>query len=216
MDHASERRFASQSGIAIGPILFIIAILAILAAAIAAGSGSFTAGTSKESDRTRASALIQIGENLKIGVDRLLLQDIAQFGAIDFNAKNADSSSNNVLFSPNGGGITAPSVTLANDPGNDVWYYPTGGIGGLGTASSEQLAVLRVSQGVCTEVNARANALATPAVNDLGDFTSASNDAALLAAWPAALFGKPIGCVQNNNATDASEGYFFYQVLAIR
>ena len=68
----SPERFAADAGIAIGPILFIIAILGILAAAIAAGSGSFTSGTQNEGNSTKASALIQIGENLKVGMDRIL------------------------------------------------------------------------------------------------------------------------------------------------
>src|SRR5580658_2534770 len=68
-------RFGHDAGIAIGPILFIIAILGILAAAIAAGSGSFTSGTTAESSKTKAAALIQIGENLKIGMDRLIMEN---------------------------------------------------------------------------------------------------------------------------------------------
>ena len=54
-----EGRFPPQSGIAIGPILFIIAVLAILAAAIAAGSGSFTGGTSAERGKLMAATLLQ-------------------------------------------------------------------------------------------------------------------------------------------------------------
>ena len=38
-----QRTLNNQDGIALGPILFIIAILAIIAAAIAAGTGEFTA-----------------------------------------------------------------------------------------------------------------------------------------------------------------------------
>ena len=45
---STHARWQREVGIAIGPILFIIAILAILAAAIAAGSGSFTAPTATE------------------------------------------------------------------------------------------------------------------------------------------------------------------------
>jgi len=36
------RRLHHQSGIALGPILFIIAVLAVLVAAIAAGGGGFS------------------------------------------------------------------------------------------------------------------------------------------------------------------------------
>src|ERR1700743_2821598 len=90
------KRFSSDAGIAIGPILFIIAILAILAAAIAAGSGSFTAGTSSESNRTKASALIQIGENLKVGMDRMMMTNGIAWNGYTINASN--TVANNDLF----------------------------------------------------------------------------------------------------------------------
>ncbi|MDP9126782.1 MAG: hypothetical protein M3N08_00790, partial [Pseudomonadota bacterium] len=177
-NYGSERHFDAQAGIAIGPILFIIAILAILAAAIAAGSGNFTAGTSTESNRTKASALIQIGENLKIGTDRLIMENEIPFASIDTNAANTGgTNATKELFSPTGGGITAPSYSLANQPSNDgtaaggdIWYYPQGAIPGLGTNNDELLAVLRVAPGVCDEVNNRANSLVTPAAADLGNF----------------------------------------------
>ena len=53
-----ETRLRGNAGIALGPILFIIAILAILAAAIAAGSGSFNTSTASEGNKAKASALI--------------------------------------------------------------------------------------------------------------------------------------------------------------
>src|SRR5476649_511292 len=101
------QRWSSDAGIAIGPILFIIAILAILAAAIAAGSGGFTSGTANESNSTKASALIQIGENLKIGMERMVMENGISYGAYTINPAN--TTNNNDLFSPLGGGITAPS-----------------------------------------------------------------------------------------------------------
>lgn len=215
----SGPRFNAQAGIAIGPILFIIAILAILAAAIAAGSGNFTAGTTNESNRTKAAALIQIGENLKTGMDRLIMENEVPFTSVDTNVAN--TSGNNELFSPTGGGITPPSYTLSNSPSNDgtpahgdIWFFPQGAVPGLGTSSPELLAVLRVGSGVCDEINNKANSMPTPAGNDMGDFTATSNDATLLDAWPAALNGHTIGCVINNDAN--SNGEYFFEVLAIQ
>lgn len=214
--HSPEQKFSSEAGIAIGPILFIIAILAILAAAIAAGSGSFTSGTSGESNRTKASALIQIGENLKIGMDRLIMENNIAFG--NYTIDPTHTSANTDMFSPIGGGITAPSDTLSNTPGTDHWYYPTGPVPGIGTNSSEQLAVLRVASGVCDEINARANAITnTPSVNsaDLGDFTSTNDiSSSNTNSWP--YEGKTVGCVNNTNSTTASKGTFFYQVLYVQ
>jgi hypothetical protein len=212
LQYPSQQRLAAEAGIAIGPILFIIAILAILAAAIAAGSGSFTAGTSSEGNRTKASAIIQIGENLKIGLDRLTMENGVVFGAIDFNVSN--TSTNNAMFSPSGGGITAPSDTLANTPGSDHWLYPVGAVPGLGTVNEEQLAVLRVSPGVCDEINNKADALSTPGPAALGNFADTSNDTAMLAAWPSTFNGRPVGCV--NNSDSGSSGDYFYEVLYVQ
>ncbi|MDR3450539.1 MAG: hypothetical protein P4M15_12495 [Alphaproteobacteria bacterium] len=201
-----------SQGIAIGPILFIIAILAILAAAIAAGSGSFTAGTTTESDRTKSSALIQIGENLKLGMDRVVNEQSIIPAQVDINSLNL--SATNSLFSPNGGAITAPSTSMANAPGSDQWYYVRGPINGLGTSADETFAVIRVSNGVCSEVNNRATGTAAvPTAIELGDFTSGvTTSGQTIDNWPYPT--RTVGCV--NNLDNNSTGTYFYQVLAIQ
>jgi len=158
-DKTNAPAFAGESGIAIGPILFIVAILAILAAAIAAGSGSFTSGTAPESNRTKASALIQIGENLKIGMDRVVMEGGVAIGSVVINVANTSNAVD--LFSPTGGGISYPSNTMANQPGTDFWYFPQGPVNGLGTGANNQLAVIKVAPGVCAEINNRANGVTT-------------------------------------------------------
>ena len=65
-------RFALRSGIAIGPILFMVAILAILATAIASGASSWSSDQTRESDQTMASAIIGIGKDLQAGVARVM------------------------------------------------------------------------------------------------------------------------------------------------
>ena len=210
------KRFDAQAGIAIGPILFIIAILAILAAAIAAGSGNFTSGTTHESDRTKGAAIIQIGENLKTGMDRLMMENEVPFADID--TVTADTSGNNALFSPTGGGITPPSYSLANNPSNDgtaahgdIWFFPQGVVPGLGTGANDLLAVLSVTEGTCNEINNRANSMVTPAANDFGNFAA---NALIGAAWPTVFNAHTVGCIQNNDS--ASSGYYFFEVLAIQ
>ncbi len=192
LEHPPEKRFDAEAGIAIGPILFIIAILAILAAAIAAGSGNFTAGTTNESNRTKSAALIQIGENLKTGMDRLVMENEVAFSAVDTNVAN--TSGNNELFSPTGGGITPPSYSLANNPSNDgtaahgeqylVFPARRNSWASGYTTASELIAVLAVSQGVCDEVNSKANSMPTPAGADLGyDFSTATSQRFLSDQW---------------------------------
>jgi len=53
----NEQRFSSEAGIAIGPILFVLALLAILAVAMAGGGGDFQVASS--SDRITADIIAQ-------------------------------------------------------------------------------------------------------------------------------------------------------------
>lgn len=204
-----------KRGIAIGPILFIIAILGILAAAIAAGSGSFTTSTTTESNRTKAAAMIQIGQILQTGFDRLLGAG-TDFDDIIIDPVQTASSVD--LFSPNGGGITPPSVTMSSDPGTVVWYYPLIAIPHIGTAAGSRVAVLQVSSGVCDEINLRVNAYVagTAATDkaDLGNFATTTVNSA--SNWPSDFAGKSTGCVQNTNNTGSPAGFYFYQVIGVR
>jgi hypothetical protein len=209
------KRFANDAGIAIGPILFIIAILGILAAAIAAGSGSFTSGTQNEGNSTKAAALISIGDTLKVGMDRILMDNGTTFNNVIIGLNNTYNTVD--LFSPSGGGITAPSASMANDPVTNIWYYPTAVLPQLGTGSGDRLALLQVSQGVCDQINSKANAVntlvanydyatfsAAPSTNNIGTLTSSD--------WPTVLNGTMVGCVYDT----LSQSYWFYEVLAIQ
>ena len=61
-----------QRGIVIGPILFVVAILAVLASVIAAGSGSFSGDTSAISAKAQATAILEQAKAVKFAVDRVL------------------------------------------------------------------------------------------------------------------------------------------------
>lgn len=207
------QRLHTDAGIAIGPILFVVAILGILAAAIAAGSGSFSGSSSTEAARTKAAALIQIGQNLKVGADRL--------GGLGYDADSVNISptattADNDLFAPSGGGVGAPSVTMAETPASDVWRYSHIAVTNMGTAATELGAFLKVALTVCDQINSKANAITATAVSDAtlaADVGDLANDPSGGAAWPSALAGKPIGCLKG---TGTSTGYYFYQILMIR
>lgn len=199
----------AQAGIAIGPILFVVAILGILATAIAAGSGSFSASTDSEAAGTKAAALIQIGQNLKIGADRLMGNGNSVSAIV---ADPAQTSNAVDLFSPSGGGVSAPSVTLASAPTTDVWYYTDKAIGGLGTTSTELVAFLHITPAVCDQVNNKANAItATQGNTSYQEDIGAINTATAGGNWPTALNGKMTGCVWGANGN-----YYYYQVLGIQ
>ena len=205
----TEQRLTANAGIAVGPILFIIAVLAILAAAIAAGSGNFTSGTNQEANRTKAAAMIDLGQNLRIGMDRIVLEAGYSPGQVLISPNSTSNVTD--LFAPAGGGVTTPSTALLNDPINDTWYYPNGPVPGMGTANDDFIAVAKVAAGVCDQVNLKANSIATPAGADLGNFT-ANTSQANFNAIP--FSAKAVGCVNNTNGS--SNGYYFFQVLAVQ
>ena len=244
-------RLAADAGIAIGPILFIIAVLGILAAAIAAGSGSFTTKTTNEGARSKAAALIEIGQTLKVGMDRILASgDNVDATGANITAATVDiapghTTDKDMLFSPIGGGVGEPSNTMSKNPTSaaDVWFYPMMHIPNIGTAaasyggvSGNRVAAIEVTPEVCDEINLKANGIAVPAVpgasagglaagaaTALGDFTTAATTTLPESAnWPAALAGKPVGCVQNATASavvatgPGANSYWFYQVIFVQ
>jgi hypothetical protein len=205
----------SNSGIAIGPILFIVAILAILATAISAGSSTFATNASQETNRTNAGSMIQIGSSLKTGVDRLA----ALGNPISTIVLNPATTTGNIsVFSPTGGGLVPPSTALANTPASDAWVYTWGNISGLGTTNNERVATLRVSAGVCNQINTIAGITYTlPATVNYGDFYVNASNNIVTTSWPSNLSGRMVGCFQNTNAAvPTSDGYYFYQILAIQ
>lgn len=218
-DMTASERLPANAGIAIGPILFIIAVLGILAAAIAAGSGSFTSTSTNESNSTKASAMLQIGQNLKIGFDRIT------GNGIDFDTVNIDpddTTASTDIFSPSGGGVSSPSVTMANAPATDAWQYIKVPMPKMGTSATDQLGILKVSQGVCEEINKKALGVtgttggSGTARADLGSSnppTSTSLTTAI-GVWPTLLAGKPTGCFVNSNG--GTDNHYFYQVMGIR
>lgn len=214
MRFRKHRGIAEEAGVALGPILFVLAILGILAAALAASSGSFNASSSGEAARTNASALIQIGNLLKSGFSRMVGSGV-DFDSIAIDANSTVNDTD--LFSPSGGSVNVPMNTLANNPATDSWRYPLAALPQIGTGATDRLALLKVSKAVCNQVNSKANAISTDADNgtmsgDVGDVTSVTLTGA--AAWPTPLVGKEVGCLKNSNAV--TPGYFYYQVLGIR
>jgi hypothetical protein len=60
--------FNQNSGIAIDPILFVIAIIAVLAIAIAAGSSTFSSCSDREKAKTYSAYLINDALTIHLGV----------------------------------------------------------------------------------------------------------------------------------------------------
>ncbi len=209
MTNSVRTRLDSQAGIAIGPILFVVAILAILATAIAAGSSTFTTNASQETNRVNATAMLQIGSTLKLGADRVIGLGTAGTAVTTTGAATIAD-----LFSITGGGLTFPSTALASTPATDAWVYTWGPVTNVGTTAVDKLAILKVNQGVCDQINKIVNGPATttgfaaaPATWYSGPVNLTNWDAGTGAGT---LDGKLAGCFQ---AITNSPGYYFYQVL---
>lgn len=209
MIYSIKARFDWQDGIAIGPILFVVAILAILATAIAAGSSTFTVNASQETNRVNATALLQIGQTLKLGTDRVI-----SFGTPGTSVTTTGAATTADIFSFTGGGLTFPSTALASAPATDAWVYTWAPVTNIGTTAVDKIALLKVNQGVCNQINAIINGPATTtgfAAAPATWFTGPAN----MTNWDAGtgagtLDGKLNGCFQ---AITNSPGYYFYQVL---
>lgn len=165
---------ASQSGIAIGPILFIVAILAVLASAIAAGSGAFNSDTSAVKAKAQASAILEYANEVKFAVDR-----VRGHGCSDeqvsfenpivsgyYTNSNAPSDKSCHVFNVNGGGIIykSPPTTALDRAAYDaatasgkifgIYHFSDSGISGIGSSNADLVMALPwISKDVCLQIN---------------------------------------------------------------
>ena len=134
---------SDHAGIAIGPILFVVAILAVLVAALAA-SGGFNGSTQTERDRVKASTVIEQGANFKAGFERLY------GGALDVNeiilsTTYTDPNRDKALFSHAGGGLVQQSPAEGTVPTSGVtnWRFVAGAnLSGIGIAAENDFTVV--------------------------------------------------------------------------
>ena len=143
-------RNTHQRGIAIGPILAVVALLAVLASAIAAGSGSFNGDTSVVKAKAQATAILEYAHEVKFAVDRVLgkgctdteisFENPVVGGYINPNSPSDKSCH---VFDVNGGGIVwkKPDNNIYNTANlgstNKSWVYNAHlCVGGVGSASN--------------------------------------------------------------------------------
>ena len=214
----------NQSGIAIGPILFIIAVLAVLAAAIAAGSGSFTAGTTNESSKLAAQAIIARADEMADAVQKVMLShncadtdisfyDAARSTSLNINS-NAPSDKTCHIFDPAGGGLInlrfpatyfAKTSTYAESETGYFAYGSQNGYVGIDTTGSSALtlALWGLTDNVCIAINRMlgfnaSNSFAPLSLSFWGgvNFTGTYSYQMQVTAWPT---GYKAGCIVYEN-----------------
>ncbi len=233
---AKARCARKDRGIAIGPILFVVALLAVLAAAIAAGSGAFSSNTSTERARAMAQALISQGQEMKLATE-LVMGNGCNDTQVSFQHTGPTGSSFNNLtspadgrcrvFHPNGGRISYPFPPLgaldsAQGGGNFGNYVFSGGngvrdvgSGPLNVASAMELGVhvQNVRADVCLEINRLTGRSAI--IDNGGSFAPASSfdgnfsPSGQLSA--AEFSGRLTNCFYSTTASQNT--YVFHQVL---
>jgi hypothetical protein len=169
----------------------LLAILAIIAAVLLAGIGSFSANTSIEGGKITGSAIIRIGEDFQNAVRRVNSHGCAD-SQINFSNPiisgytnpNAPGDGSCDVFGANGGAMTFPTITASTDEtAYDHGYFicqGNEGVTGLGLdpstpngAGQELLCVLPIdSQTLCQQIN---NELRLSAYNGVGSYTMSTD-----------------------------------------
>lgn len=167
MGKAKHKRLPENSGIAIGPILFIIALLGLLAAAISAGAGFFSTSTGGESNKAQASAVIEQARLLQEAVEIVKgngcedTQISFENGVVSgYTNPNAPADHSCHVFDPNGGRIIFPTIseTTLDTSGRQYFIFPARYcVSGLGNCQSQTAALLALlpveSLSLCNEIN---------------------------------------------------------------
>jgi len=222
-------RLTATAGIAIGPILFVVAILAVLVGAIAAGSGGFGGSTADESARVRAGTIIQQGINIKNGSDRMVVNGADQTTIVTAET-GFTSTSLLALYGTAGGGITIQSPPREAVPSGSTWrFVRNANLPSIGGTNGDFIAVLQVTQAVCVALNdiifgrgtytaSTLPIMATTAPTLLitaaasGDTVTPSGNAFPFGTGQTpALAGRISACVSDNASTPS---YYYYQLLS--
>ena len=245
MDKTGSMTNIHQRGIAIGPILYIVAILAVLVSAIAAGSGSFNGDISAISAKAYATAILEQADLLTVAVQRVMghgctdtqisFENPMVSGYVNPNAPSDKSCH---VFDVNGGGINFPTITASTSEPTDGGKFVFEGstyFFGLGKPTNGALAgYLPIdSLDLCNQINTSLglggylgqDTYMNPSDTSLGRFTgtydASSNSASDNGGtWPQ---GKLMGCLQrglllphNGSYYPHVAPYFFFVVLLVR
>lgn len=233
----NNKYFAAEAGIAIGPILFVVAILAVLVGALAAGSGGFSSSTADDSNRVNAGALIEQGTSIKNGIDRLLVNGYAVTD-INLPTNYSTGSAAAALYSPTGGGLTqqSPPANVVPTTGVTSWRYTdNANLPSVGSSGANDFIVtIEVrSDAVCKAINSiifgktstqattvPGNVAAGVTLNDVGSCTDANvatttagcnlNANAFDISGVTGMAGRTQGCVTDGATTPK---FYYYQLL---
>jgi hypothetical protein len=226
MDKTGSMTNIHQRGIAIGPILYIVAILAVLVSAIAAGSGSFNSDISAISAKAQATAILGYANEVKLGVDRVLGKgctdtEISFENPIvsGYANPNAPADKSCHVFDVNGGGVIPKRLYFFGYNGARFVTCSSANNGLEGTGSYSCDLYLRfegVEKSVCEEVNKLLGIIGNPyadCTSATAAFAGTYHDPSTSDGWipPNSIKGKNAFCAGHNVSA-----YSIYFVLITR
>lgn len=116
------RRIPADAGVAIGAILFVVAILAILIGAIAAGTGGLGGGSASESHRTMGGTIVQQSTMMTVGFQRLITGGVDPADII-ITEQYTTPNELRALYSPRGGGLVPVQPPRDAIAAGATWRY---------------------------------------------------------------------------------------------
>jgi hypothetical protein len=224
MSNNNAARIPLNAGIAIGPILFVVAILAVLVGAIAAGSGGFGSSTADEAARVRASTIIQQAVTIKAAFDRIVVNGTDPLDVVVAET-GFTATSLAALYGTAGGGITIQNPPREAVAANATWrFVPDADLPDIGAAGdTDFITVIQVTQQTCNALNdlifGRGVYTTPPSLGTTPDITitaAATGDTEAPTANEFALGTTPSAAFDGRTAACGADGtdYYFYQLLA--
>ncbi len=218
-----------DGGFVVGPIVWIVGILAVLATAFAASMGSFGSQTEADTMKVVANTVIQQGSDLETALGRLMINGVDRAAVIVSQDLTGATTTqlNSAVYSSTGGGITP-----RNPPPNAVpstttmWDFVLAGVvDNIGTGNNLMAVLPLKGQTVCLALNslifgpnaAQATAATVPTL--AGAPTLADVTAALGVADSGNAFTAhgvtPAGSVTGRTHACVKQGsnYYYYRVL---
>ncbi len=217
--------------------------MAVIVAAISAGSGGMQSNTTNEQLRTNAATIIEQARLIKLGAERLVLRGNCQADGWSCHSQTITASnqqSAQSIFSPSGGGIQYPIVPPNTTEGlANSWRIGLGRVQVNLPAIRRWITTLRVTPEICAEINRQLygtasvwqvadNANCTTGnclmgVNDgtcVQDAPAAGDSARICLIFLPAPTGGPVtfnnqerACVRGSSTS--ANIYIFYQVIGV-
>ena len=206
-----QNRFnlASQRGMGATVVLFTIALIVLVGAALAYASRDNPTAITTQSAKLQAALLLKQSADYRDAYSRFIF-DGKDAATMTFNAPVAPNEARDLLFpaSQYGSYQSPPAAAMASGTGGSWAYNQAVDVTGVGTSGANTDSVVYVDNvaiTVCEQVNAQLYGVAAvdPASITLSDLSAP-------AAW-GVTSGRSVGCFKNLSGTPH---YVFYATLA--